>query len=108
MAQKKFAIILVRREWMNSGVHNLVNEGKPSDSTATHMIVAPLDGDTSDPHGVWLNEITSHQLTTDGSAVTMRFMVPWSEIIALGIFEEGDAKVKHGFQAASALGKTAT
>jgi hypothetical protein len=70
--------------------------GKPSLSSETHLLIGPLE-DAVDPHGVLLSGITSHQLTEDGSPITMKLLVPWSAILALGIVEDENAKVKHGY-----------
>jgi len=96
MTKEQTAILLLRKDWVNAAA-NLINEGKPSQSsnTETHYLIAPYD--RSVDRGVWVKEIVSHQLTKDRSAVTMTVFVPWSVIVALGVVDEECAKVKPGF-----------
>lgn len=98
MAQET-AVVVVSAEWINSSARILVTEGKSSTSTGeTHLLIAPLE-DASDPHGLWLSGITTTQLTKDNSPVTMKLMVPWSVILAVGIISDEQGKVKPGFVA---------
>lgn len=76
MAQEQTAVVAVSKEWINTAVRVLVNESRLSRSEAnTNILIAPLE-DTSDPHGLWLAGVTTRGLTTDGSEVKMRVMVP--------------------------------
>lgn len=96
MNKKPLAVVAVSKEWMNSGVHLLLDNGKPSESTNNaHLLILSLEDDT-DHRGLWLADITTERLTTNGSPVTMRkFLVPWSYIYAVGLIE--DSKLKPGF-----------
>ena len=97
MALKQTAIVVVSKAWMDTGgVRLLVNDGRKSQSSDdTHIVVAPLD-DSSDQLGLWLQGITTTQMTEDGSPLTMRLMIPWSFIVALGIVD--GEKETLGFQ----------
>jgi hypothetical protein len=97
MPKKPTAVVVVSKEWVNSGVHHLVSRGRPSSSSLdTHILIAPLK-DASDPLGLWLSGITTNGLTNDGSAVTMTVLVPWSFIYAVGVIEDENPKVVMGF-----------
>ena len=97
MPKKPTAVVVVSKEWVNSGVHHLVSSGRPSSSTLnTHILIAPLQ-DAFDPLGLRLSGITTNQLTEDGSAVTMTLLVPWSFIYAVGVIEDENSKVTPGF-----------
>ena len=88
MVHKKTAFVVVSKDWINTGVRHLLNHGRGSHSTGdTHLVIAPLD-DASDHRGLWLSGITTTQLTADSSSVTMKFMIPWSAILGLGLIDE--------------------
>jgi hypothetical protein len=54
MSQKQTAIVVVSKDWINTSVRHLINEGRESRSTGeTHLVYADLEG-TSDHHGLWL------------------------------------------------------
>jgi hypothetical protein len=96
MAQKETAIVVVSKDWINTGVRHLINHGRESASTGeTHLIFADLE-DTADLRGLWLKNVHTNRLTADGSKVTMRFMIPWGAIVGLGVVEHG-AKLDPGF-----------
>ena len=88
MAQQQTAIVVVTKDWINtSWVRHLINQGKESRSTGdTHLITADLE-DANDQRGLWLKNIHADHATTDGSRLTMRFMIPWSVIVALGVVD---------------------
>jgi hypothetical protein len=90
MAQKQTAIVVVSKDWINTGVRFLVNHGKKSGtiggSPDTHLVIAPVD-DASDHRGLWLKGITTTELTTDTSPVTLKFMIPWSFVLGLGLID---------------------
>jgi hypothetical protein len=97
MTQKQIAFALVNRDWLNSGVHFLLNDGKRSTSTApTHLIIGDLES-SSDPVGLWLSGVKTTQLTDDGSPVAMRLLIPWSAILTVGIADADRTKLKPGF-----------
>ena len=90
------AIVVVSKDWIDTAVRHLINHGQQSRSTGeTHVIFADLE-DTSDHRGLWLKNVRTTRLTTDGSNITMRFMIPWSFIVALGVVDHG-APVEPGF-----------
>jgi hypothetical protein len=93
MAQQQTAIVVVRKDWINTSVRHLINHGNESRSTGdTHLIFGDLH-DATDLHGLWLQNIHTDRLTKDGSRVTMRFMIPWSVIVAFAAgmtFERAD------------------
>jgi hypothetical protein len=96
MAQKQSAFVVVSKEWINTTVRHLINQGQESRSAGdTHLIIADLE-DTSDSRGLWLNNIKTDRLRTDGATVTMRFMIPWGAIVGLGVVDHG-AQVEPGF-----------
>ena len=96
MAQRKSVFVVVSKEWINTAVRHLVNRGLESRSTGeTHLIIADLE-DMSDQRGLWLKDVKTDRLTTDGSEVTMRFMIPWGVIVGLGVVDDAMA-LKPGF-----------
>jgi hypothetical protein len=96
MPDKRTAIVVVRKDWVNDCAF-LVNRGRGSSSAAdTHVLISPVE-DLSDARGLWLAGIESNQLTTDQSTVPMKLMIPWSVIIAVGIVEGDDASKLVGF-----------
>ena len=100
MAQKDTAVVVVSKEWMNSGVHHVANESRLSESDGdTHLFIAPLE-DALDHRGLWLRDVKSTRLTEDASSVTMKFLIPWQFILAVGLIEEG-SKVPMGFMSLS-------
>jgi hypothetical protein len=90
MVKPQTAIVVVRKDWVNtSWLSHLINRGNESRSTGdTHLITADL-GDENDQRGLWLKNVHVDHVTKDGSRFTMRFMIPWSVIIALGVVDHG-------------------
>ena len=104
MVKEQTAILILRKDWANAA-SILINEGKRSESTAeTHVLIALFD--FADERGVWLKEITSHQLTSDRSSVEMKVFIPWSAIFCLGIADEKCAEVQLGFATRRAASST--
>ena len=95
--------MVVSKDWINTaGVRHLVNHGRESRSTGeTHLVIADLE-DTSDHHGLWLKNVNTTSLKPDGSNVTMRFMIPWSFIVGLGVVDR-EAGVEAGFAGGVAI-----
>lgn len=104
MPQTETAIVVVSKEWIDTAVRHLINQGRESRSTGeTHLIFADLD-DLSDHRGLWLKNVKTNRLTVDASDVTMRFMIPWSVIVGLGVVDRGTAaKAGFSFEPASDL-----
>ena len=97
MALNQKAIVVVSRDWINTGVRHLVNRGQESRSTSdTHIIFSEVD-DVSDQRGLWLKDVSTTALTKDGSKTTMRLMIPWAYIVALGLIEGDMPERKPGF-----------
>jgi hypothetical protein len=97
MGQKQTAVVVVSKEWVNSGVHHLTNGSRLSESTGdTHLFIAPLE-DASDHRGLWLRDVKTTRLTEDNSAVTMKFLIPWQFVFAVGIIEGEQTRVRMGF-----------
>jgi len=95
MAKKK-AVLVVSKEWVNSGVNVLVNRGRASRSTtAGHLLIAWLAG--VDAHGVWLENVSTGELTEDGSDVSLRVLVPWNFVLCMGELEDEEKKVPMGY-----------
>lgn len=84
------------QQGLDQHVRYLVRNGKMSSSADTHIVIPPLE-DASDQRGLWLREITTTQLTEDLSPVTMKFMIPWSFVIACGLVDDRPEKVRLGF-----------
>jgi hypothetical protein len=96
MAKPRKGVVVVTKEWINTGVRHLINHGNESRSTGdTHVIFADLD-DTTDQRGLWLKNVHTDRLTTDGARVTMQFMIPWSAVVGLGVVDDG-AQTALGF-----------
>jgi hypothetical protein len=38
--------------------------------------------------GLWLSSIKTHLIRRDDAAMTLRLMIPWREVIAMGIIED--------------------
>lgn len=94
--EKQTAVLVVSKVWVDEVCH-LVNRGRSSGSTGdTHMLIAPLE-DLNDPHGVWLSDIATNDLTKDGSEVKMKLMVPWAVIVAIGVLDKDQENVPMGF-----------
>lgn len=91
MAQKQTVIVVVSKEWMDTGVRHLVNHGATSRSTSsTHILIGDVE-DTSDQRGLWLKNVKTAQLTADRSTVSMKF------IFGLGLLDDEPVKPRPGF-----------
>ena len=102
MSQKQTAIVVVSKDWIDSAVKHLINDGRESRSTGdTHIVYADLEG-SSDPHGLWLKNVKTNRLKEDGSEVVMRFMIPWAFVVALGVVDHG-IDLEPGFAGAISL-----
>jgi hypothetical protein len=98
MSVKKTAFVIVRKDWFDLALHPLITGRDSNSERDAHMLIGPLD-DLSDMHGVWLGPIESEALTrADGSSVTMRILIPWHVVIAVGIVDEL-VKLPAGFSA---------
>jgi hypothetical protein len=93
----KTAILVVNKDWVNTGVYHLLNKGLRSTSESQgHFLILPFDH--QDPSGVWLADIETSQLTSDGSPVKMNtFLVRWEFIYAMGIVDGDVQNAKIGF-----------
>jgi hypothetical protein len=79
------AIVVVTKEWIDTGVRFLLNDGKMSGSTSnTHIVTADVEN-TSDQRGLWLKNVKTRAMKRDGSVVTMRLMIPWTFVLGLGL-----------------------
>jgi len=96
MSRKQTAVVVVSKNWIDTSVRHLINEGRESRSTGeTHIVYADLEG-TSDPHGLWLKNVKTTRIKADGEEVVMaRFMIPWAFIVALGVIDH--AQLELGF-----------
>jgi hypothetical protein len=95
MAPEQSAVAVVSKDWINTAVRHLINRGQQSRSTGERTSSSP----TLKTHrtiGAWLKNITTDRLRTDGSNLTMRFMIPWVAIVGLGVVDHG-VQVEPGF-----------
>ena len=99
MPNEQTAFVVVTKEWFNfAGVRHLLNAGRLSKSSGeAHLIIAPM-GDSSDHKGLWLKGITTHELTKDGSPVTMDFMIPWNYVIGFALRTDDKHNGNMGFK----------
>ena len=95
---KQTAIVVVNKDWFNSGGRILVGNRRSSSTGQVHIVTAALK-DASGPVGVWLENIKREGFTTDGSELIMDVLIPWSAIVSLGIFEGSEDQIKVGFAA---------
>lgn len=92
MAQQQRVTVVVSKDWIDTGVHYLLNSGAPTRSTASgHIIFGNLE-DASDHRGLWLKNVRTTCLTTDRSPVTMKLMIPWTFVFAFGVIDEGERR----------------
>jgi hypothetical protein len=97
MAQKQTAIVVVKKQWVND-LRHLLHDGHESRSTDdVHLLIGALE-DASDLRGLWLKDVPSSILKKDGSAVKMKVLIPWTNVVGCGIVNEDAEKVAAGFQ----------
>jgi hypothetical protein len=87
------AIVLVSKDLMNSGACAMFNAPLSGSTSQGHFLILPFK--RQDERGVWLADIRTSQLTTDGSTVTMNeLLVPWGFIYSFGIVDGEVPKAK--------------
>jgi len=90
MAQLQTVIVVVSKEWVDTGVRYLLSNGNTSRSTtASHILFGDLD-DSSDHRGLWLKNVKTTSLTADSSIVKMKLMIPWAFVFAFAIVDDGE------------------
>lgn len=96
--KKQTGFVVVSKDWMDSGVRYFVNDGRTSRSTSdTHIVIAEVE-DTSDARGLWLRNVKTTQFTREGSDVTtMKFMIPWTFVLGLGLADAVAGNTDLGF-----------
>jgi hypothetical protein len=89
----KTAVVLVSKEWMNAGACAMFNVALSGSTSRSHFLILPFK--RQDERGVWLANIETSQLTTDGSTVTMNeLLVPWAFVYSLGVVDGDVPKAK--------------
>jgi hypothetical protein len=72
--------VIVKPEWYETMRHSTILT--PPDHSNPNMFEATLE-EASDPYGIWVT--LDHKFTGDRG---LRLLVPWSEIVAIGIWGE--------------------
>ncbi len=96
MAKKQVvADLIVRREWWNTAI-SLVSKAAPAMSEHMRVRGAIV---IEDFQGIWLGDVPSTLIHTKDAArkVVMRFLIPWNQIVAIGIIDH--PAMKPGFAA---------
>jgi len=102
MAKKKqTALLIVRNEWFTSAAIQHFFGGQHTETKeadAAPFLLAPLVDDKH-PLGVWVGDMTTTAVQRkDGQQVKMNFMIPWSQILAIGIVVDESKKSLIGFK----------
>lgn len=101
-------VVVVSKEWVDlAGVRSIIRQdgSKPQGPDDSHIIIAPLL-DASHPRGLVV-KIENSGLRTDGSQISIRFLIPWDRVYAWGEILEEDGErgdQKYGFAASAADG----
>src|SRR5438045_901397 len=90
------AFVLVSQTWWSAAAP-LLASGAASSDAALVRLLGPLV--SQDAAGIWLGEVPAN-LTQQkrGSPVMMSLLIPWHEVVAMGVIEQGTG-VKPGFAA---------
>jgi hypothetical protein len=103
MAKHETVFVVVRKDWINTaGINQIVGHGRESNAEGdAHLIISDRGFDLSDHRGLWLNRVTTTVLTRDGSEIAMRFLIPWSAVLGLGIRDADASQNTVGFTGAA-------
>ena len=100
MAKKRqVALVIVSSEWFTSaGVRRFFGGEQTPRADVSQYVIAPLVND-QDPIGLWIGEMTTKAVRRiDGKDFTMKFMIPWSHVLGLGVIDESERR-PIGFEA---------
>ena len=98
MPQTNTGFVIVSKDWFDTpGVYQLIGRGRPRRSTGdAHTLIGPVS-DANNHLGLWLGPIGTTELTTDGSPVVMRFLIPWRFVLGLGVETDSSKPRSVGF-----------
>ena len=99
MSQQQTAFVVVSKDWLDTGIRYCINHGRTSRSTSnTHILIGDVEN-TSDERGLWLKNIKTTEFSDGDSpaTLTMKFMIPRSFVLGLGLVADEAGETKLGF-----------
>src|ERR1035438_2482114 len=99
MSQQQTAFVVVSKDWLDTGVRYCISHGRKSRSTSnTHILIGDVEN-TSDERGLWLKNIKTTAFSDGDSpaTLTMKFMIPWTFVLGLGLVADEAGETKLGF-----------
>jgi hypothetical protein len=102
MAKKQVvADVLVNRQWWSTAINLVSSQVEPKAANEYVRVRGPLVSE--DHQGIWLSDVPSTLVHAKEPSrkVMMRFLIPWSQIVAIGIIDDAGMKVGFGAETVS-------